>query len=95
MAVRSQLKRTVRGRSGRFPVPALVCARMCTRPRTFRAAPVWPRTVGTESNSSGDARPRASKREDNVFCYRSPTPDNSQSTRNDVTLSLGIAYHLR
>jgi hypothetical protein len=32
---------------------------------------------------------------DNVFCYRSPSPSNAQSTRNDVTLSLGFAYHLR
>ena len=32
---------------------------------------------------------------ENVFCYRSPATDNTQSTRNDVTVSLGIAYHLR
>jgi len=32
---------------------------------------------------------------DNVFCYRSPVPGVSSKTRNDVGLSLGIAYHFR
>lgn len=32
---------------------------------------------------------------DNVFCYRSPVPGVSSQTRNDVGLSLGVAYHLR
>ena len=32
---------------------------------------------------------------ESVFCYRSPSPDNTQSTRNDVTMSFGIAYHVR
>ena len=32
---------------------------------------------------------------DNVFCYRSPVPGVSSQTRNDIGLSLGIAYHLR
>ena len=32
---------------------------------------------------------------ENVFCYRSPSPDNTQSTRNDVTMSFGVAYHVR
>jgi len=31
----------------------------------------------------------------NVFCYRSPLPGVSSETRNDIGLSLGIAYHLR
>lgn len=30
---------------------------------------------------------------DNVFCYKSPTPDGASRTRNDVTLGLGVAYH--
>lgn len=32
---------------------------------------------------------------DNVFCYRSPVPGVSSETRNDIGLSLGVAYHLR
>jgi hypothetical protein len=32
---------------------------------------------------------------DNVFCYRSPVPGVSSQTRNDIGLSLGVAYHLR
>lgn len=32
---------------------------------------------------------------DNVFCYRSPISGVSSKTRNDVGLSLGVAYHLR
>ncbi len=32
---------------------------------------------------------------DNVFCYRSPVPGVSSKTRNDIGLSLGVAYHLR
>jgi hypothetical protein len=32
---------------------------------------------------------------DNVIRYRSPVPGVSAKTRNDVGLSLGVAYHLR
>ena len=32
---------------------------------------------------------------DNMFCYRSPIAGISSKTRNDVGLSLGVAYHLR
>jgi hypothetical protein len=32
---------------------------------------------------------------DHVFCYRSPVSGVSSTTRNDVGLSLGVAYHLR
>jgi hypothetical protein len=32
---------------------------------------------------------------DNVFCFRSPIAGVSSETRNDIGLSLGIAYHLR
>lgn len=32
---------------------------------------------------------------DNVFCYRSPISGVSSKTRNDIGLSLGVAYHLR
>lgn len=32
---------------------------------------------------------------DNVFCFRSPLPDIKSKTRNDVGLSLGLAYHFR
>jgi hypothetical protein len=31
----------------------------------------------------------------NIFCYRSPVPGVSSETRNDIGLSLGVAYHLR
>lgn len=32
---------------------------------------------------------------DNVFCFRSPVPGVESKTRNDVGLSLGLAYHFR
>jgi hypothetical protein len=32
---------------------------------------------------------------DNVFCYRSPIVGQESKTRNDLGLSLGVAYHLR
>ena len=32
---------------------------------------------------------------DNVFCFRSPLPNVKSKTRNDVGLSLGLAYHFR
>lgn len=32
---------------------------------------------------------------DNVFCFRSALPDIKSKTRNDVGLSLGLAYHFR
>jgi hypothetical protein len=32
---------------------------------------------------------------DNLFCFRSPVAGVGSTTRNDVALSLGIAYHLR
>ena len=32
---------------------------------------------------------------DNVFCYKSALPNIDSKTRNDVGLSLGIAYHFR
>jgi len=32
---------------------------------------------------------------DNVFCYRSPVSGVGSKTRNDIGLSLGVAYHLR
>ena len=32
---------------------------------------------------------------DNVFCFRSPLPGIKSKTRNDVGLSLGLAYHFR
>lgn len=32
---------------------------------------------------------------DNLFCYQSPIAGQASKTRNDVGLSLGVAYHLR
>jgi hypothetical protein len=32
---------------------------------------------------------------DNVFCYRSPIAGVPSKTRNDIGLSLGLAYHIR
>jgi hypothetical protein len=32
---------------------------------------------------------------DNLFCYKSPLPNIGSKTRNDIGLSLGIAYHFR
>ena len=32
---------------------------------------------------------------DNVFCFRSALPDIKSKTRNDIGLTLGLAYHLR
>ena len=32
---------------------------------------------------------------DNVFCYKSALPNVESKTRNDIGLSLGIAYHFR
>jgi hypothetical protein len=32
---------------------------------------------------------------DNVFCFRSALPRIKSTTRNDVGLSLGLAYHFR
>lgn len=32
---------------------------------------------------------------DNVFCYKAPIAGVASKTRNDIGLSLGIAYHLR
>ena len=32
---------------------------------------------------------------DNVFCYRSPIVGQKSKTRNDLGLSLGMAYHIR
>jgi hypothetical protein len=32
---------------------------------------------------------------DNVFCFRSPIAGVESKTRNDVGLSLGVAYHIR
>ena len=32
---------------------------------------------------------------DNVYCYRSALPNVKSTTRNDVGLSLGVAYHFR
>lgn len=32
---------------------------------------------------------------DNVFCYQSPMPGVPDETRNDIGLSLGMAYHFR
>jgi hypothetical protein len=32
---------------------------------------------------------------DNVFCYQSPFGGQALETRNDVGLSLGVAYHIR
>ena len=32
---------------------------------------------------------------DNVFCFRSPVPGIKSKTRNDVGLTLGLAYHFR
>lgn len=32
---------------------------------------------------------------DNLFCFRSPIANVSSETRNDIGLSLGVAYHLR
>jgi len=32
---------------------------------------------------------------DNFFCYRSPMAGVASATRNDIGLSLGVAYHLR
>jgi hypothetical protein len=32
---------------------------------------------------------------DNVFCYRSPIAGAKSGTRNDLDLSLGLAYHFR
>jgi hypothetical protein len=31
----------------------------------------------------------------NLFCYKSPFAGLSSVTRNDVSLSLGLAYHIR
>jgi hypothetical protein len=32
---------------------------------------------------------------DNLFCYRSPVAGQRSKTRNDIGLSLGVAYHFR
>ena len=32
---------------------------------------------------------------DNLFCYKSPLPGVESKTRNDVGLTLGLAYHFR
>ena len=32
---------------------------------------------------------------DNMFCYKSPLPNIESKTRNDIGLSLGLAYHFR
>jgi hypothetical protein len=32
---------------------------------------------------------------DNFYCYKSPLPNIDSKTRNDVGLSLGLAYHFR
>jgi hypothetical protein len=32
---------------------------------------------------------------DNMFCYQSPIAGQASKTRNDVGLSLGVAFHIR
>ena len=48
--------------------------------------------AGLEQLARTALRPEA---RDNVFCFRSPVSGVGSKTRNDVGLSLGIAYHLR
>jgi hypothetical protein len=49
--------------------------------------------IGTELQL-GNSALRAEAR-DNVFCYKSPIRGMGSSTRNDVGVMLGIAYHFR
>jgi hypothetical protein len=50
-------------------------------------------SVGTEFQLGATAMRLEAR--DNVFCYKSPIAGVESKTRNDINLSLGVAYHLR